>query len=310
MNSWHSFSPNGRWLVFSSKSRSPYTQMYLTHIDDDGNSSPAILIDNATASNRAVNLPEFVNTAGDGIQDIQVPAVDVYRLIEKAMTQEEQRDYGSALATLKKAETLAPDDARIYNDLAANLYAQGDLPSAIGQVRQALRINPSLVQGHYNLGAFLYQQGHPGEALPEFETALDLNPRFPSGEEALADVYAALGKDSDALDHWRKAIAQSPRSANALVGAVRILSSSRNDALRNGAEAVTLAEQANKLTSGSDPIVLDALGAAYAEAGQFPQALETANHALDIATSKGDKDTANLIRSRIVLYQANRPYRN
>ncbi len=37
MNSWHSFSPNGRWLVFSSKSRSPYTQMYLTHIDEQGN---------------------------------------------------------------------------------------------------------------------------------------------------------------------------------------------------------------------------------------------------------------------------------
>ncbi len=63
MNSWHSFSPNGRWLVFSSKSRSPYTQMYLTHIDAEGNDSPAILIDNATAANRAVNLPEFVNIA-------------------------------------------------------------------------------------------------------------------------------------------------------------------------------------------------------------------------------------------------------
>ena len=61
MNSWHSFSPNGRWLVFSSKSRSPYTQMFLTHIDADGRDSPAILIENSTASNRAVNIPEFVN---------------------------------------------------------------------------------------------------------------------------------------------------------------------------------------------------------------------------------------------------------
>ena len=61
MNSWHSFSPNGRWLVFSSKSRSPYTQMFLTHLDEEGNDSPAILIENATAANRAVNIPEFVN---------------------------------------------------------------------------------------------------------------------------------------------------------------------------------------------------------------------------------------------------------
>ena len=76
MNSWHSFSPNGRWLVFSSKARSPYTQMYLTHMDADGNDSPAILIDNATAANRAVNIPEFVNIAEDGIDDIKVDVAD------------------------------------------------------------------------------------------------------------------------------------------------------------------------------------------------------------------------------------------
>ena len=53
-----------------------FTQMYLTHIDADGNDSPAILIDNATAANRAMNLPEFVNIAADGIEEIQVHVVD------------------------------------------------------------------------------------------------------------------------------------------------------------------------------------------------------------------------------------------
>ena len=78
MNSWHSWSPNGRWLVFSSKARSPYTQMYLTHIDAEGNSSPAILIDNATAANRAVNIPEFANigASADAIEDITVHVAD------------------------------------------------------------------------------------------------------------------------------------------------------------------------------------------------------------------------------------------
>ena len=47
--------------------RSPYTQMYLTHIDEEGNDSPAILIENSTAANRAVNLPEFVNIPPDGL---------------------------------------------------------------------------------------------------------------------------------------------------------------------------------------------------------------------------------------------------
>jgi hypothetical protein len=76
MNSWHSFSPNGHWLVFSSKARSAYTQMYLTHLDANGNDSPAILIDNTTAANRAVNIPEFANIDPDAIEDIQVHVAD------------------------------------------------------------------------------------------------------------------------------------------------------------------------------------------------------------------------------------------
>ena len=70
MNSWHTFSPNGRWLAFSSKSRSPYTQLYLTHVDADGNDTPPILVDNTTAANRAVNLPEFANIPRGGLETI------------------------------------------------------------------------------------------------------------------------------------------------------------------------------------------------------------------------------------------------
>ncbi|HTS32154.1 MAG TPA: hypothetical protein VMH81_40065, partial [Bryobacteraceae bacterium] len=84
MNSWHSFSPNGRWLVFSSKSRSPYTGMFLTHLDEQGNDSPAIYIENSTAANRAVNIPEFVNIPQDGLLAVDLPAAEFFRLFDHA----------------------------------------------------------------------------------------------------------------------------------------------------------------------------------------------------------------------------------
>lgn len=84
MNSWHSFSPNGHWVVFSSKGRSFFTQMFLTHIDAEGHDSPAILIDNATAANRAVNLPEFVNIPAAGIEDITVHVVESGKPVQKS----------------------------------------------------------------------------------------------------------------------------------------------------------------------------------------------------------------------------------
>ncbi len=310
MNSWHSFSPNGRWLVFSTKARSPYTQMVLTHLDQDGNSSPPIFIDNATASNRAVNLPEFVNIAGDGIDEIKVPAVDVYALMGQAMKLEEKQQYAQALEVWKKAVALDPSDAKVQNDLAANLYLSGNAAEAIEILRKAVELNPELVESHYNLGAFLMQQGHPGEALPQLETAVSLDPRFPSGEETLAADLSALGRNADALDHWRKALTVAPKSITAHLGAARLLCSSTDDSLRNGTEALTLAAQANDLTAGADPSVLDTLGAAYAETGQFPQALEAARRALDLAHAKGDTSMAQGIQFRINLYQSGKPFRN
>src|ERR1019366_2434333 len=118
MNSWHSFSPNGRWLVFSSKSRSPYTQMYLTHIDEEGNDSPAILIEGSTAANRAVNIPEFVNISADTLQKIEVPAADYYHVLDQASALLEQGKNSAALLEWQKAVSLQPDDIRAQNGLA------------------------------------------------------------------------------------------------------------------------------------------------------------------------------------------------
>jgi len=67
MNSWHSFSPNGKWLVFASKAYSDYTQLCLTHIDENGYSTPAVLLAHLTAPDRAANIPEFVNTHSGAI---------------------------------------------------------------------------------------------------------------------------------------------------------------------------------------------------------------------------------------------------
>jgi tetratricopeptide (TPR) repeat protein len=59
MNSWHSWSPNSKWLVFSSKRYGPYTQLFLTHIDENGNDSPPVFLESMMFENKAANIPEF-----------------------------------------------------------------------------------------------------------------------------------------------------------------------------------------------------------------------------------------------------------
>jgi len=133
MNSWHSFSPNGRWLVFSSKARSPYTQMYLTHIDEDGNSSPPILIENTTAANRAVNIPEFVN---NDIRALGGPVLDYYKLFDRAMYFQRQKRFTESAVWWKKVLEVAPDDALAHRNLALVLMMDGKPREAGEHLRQ------------------------------------------------------------------------------------------------------------------------------------------------------------------------------
>jgi tetratricopeptide (TPR) repeat protein len=320
MNSWHSFSPNGRWLVFSSKARSPYTQMYLTHLDEQGNSSPAILIDNATASNRAVNLPEFVNTAGagidgpgivdGGIEDIQVPAVNLYKLMDEAMRHQENGENDKALAIWNQAAALDPENAKVQNGLGISLYVHGDAAGGLEHLRHALRINPSSVESHYILGKFLLDSGHAEQALPEFQAAVAIRPHFAAGEEGQARAYEALDKDAEALDHWQKARLIDPTLASAVLGVAWIRATAADASMRNGAEAVSLARSASNLAPANDPDALDTLAAAYAESGQFSQAADAASRALALATARGNAQQAEAIRARIELYKASKPFRS
>ncbi|MGD0367149.1 MAG: tetratricopeptide repeat protein [Acidobacteriaceae bacterium] len=309
MNSWHSFSPNGRWLVFSSKARSPYTQMYLTHLDNEGNSSPPILIDNATASNRAVNLPEFVNIAGDGIAEIQVPAVQQYKLMDEAMQLEEKGENDQALGLWKQAVAMDPENAKAQNGLGISLYVHGDTQAAFEHLHHAVQINPLSVDNHYVLGKFLLEQDHADEAVAEFQTTVSIRQHYVPGEEGLGSAFQALGDDSAALAHWRRAHTIDPSSVSATTGLAWLLATAPDASVRNGTEALSLAENANRLAPADDPDVFDALGAAWAENGQFTNAIASAKRALDLAVSRNNAKMAAAIRSRLQLYEAKKPFR-
>jgi tetratricopeptide (TPR) repeat protein len=178
MNSWHSFSPNGRWLVFSSKSRSPYTQMFLTHLDEEGNDSPAILIENTTAANRAVNIPEFVNIPPDGMMKIDVPAAESYRHFDVALDLTAKGQLEAAIEEWEKVLELDPHNAKVHNNLGAALLEQGNRFEGITHFQKALEVDPDLSEAHGNLGIELFREERLDEAMPHLQRALELNSTY------------------------------------------------------------------------------------------------------------------------------------
>jgi tetratricopeptide (TPR) repeat protein len=309
MNSWHSFSPNGRWMVFSSKSRSVYTQMYLTHIDAQGQDSPPIYIDNSTAANRAVNIPEFVNIPPDQMQTIDVPASDLYRVIDNALALQQKGENAAALAEWKRALELDPDDARANNGIAVALSVAGDSENALRYLRKATQINPDFFEAYYNLGLEFAKKNRVNEAIDAWLNAVRVRPQFAAGHENLGYAYYLQGKFADSLAHLRLALQLDPDRVSDLNLAANLLATSPDASVRDASEALVLANRAQNLTKGQDAAVLDTLSAAYAEASRFPQAIDVERRAIDIATREGKTALANTLEAHLTRYESHTPLR-
>ncbi len=310
MNSWHSFSPNGRWLVFSSKSRSPYTQMYLTHIDAAGNDSPPILIDNSTAANRAVNLPEFVNIPSDGILDIASPASDFYRLMDDAANAQIKGDRTGAFDALQKALAMDPEDARVNFALGGAYSIAGRPKEAIPYLKKATEVNPEFVEAFYVMGVAQMRERNVDEAIAAWKNSVRIAPRYFQAHEGLGLAFYIQGKTSDSLSHLLLALDDEPDRVSVLVLAASLMATSAEPVIRNGPEAVTLAERARDLTGSKDIPVLDTLSAAYAEAGHFDRAKLAADQAIALAEKQGDANLIAKLKAHRAKYEALKPLRD
>jgi tetratricopeptide (TPR) repeat protein len=333
MNSWHSFSPNGRWMVFASKARSPYTQLYLTHLDTEGNDSPPILIENTTASNRAANIPEFLNLPPDGFQKLEIPASEFYRIFDVAvdlmqkghvsesipewrkaieLDPEDERarvNLGAALdhdgqaeeaiEQYRKAGEIAPEHAPAYDSLGYDLVRLGRLDEAIQAYSTSLGIDPANSRSQTNLGTALYQKGRLEEAIQHCQKALELDSTSMDAENTLGLALAKQGRLDEAIAHFRTAASTEPESLQYQYNLARFLAQTGGFQ-----EAIPHMERAVKLSNAREPVILSLLAAMYAEAGRMREAIDSARQALALANRSGDTELAATLTARIARYQA------
>jgi Flp pilus assembly protein TadD len=296
MNSWHSFSPNGRWLVFSSKSRSPYTQMFLTHIDKSGDDSPPILIENSTAANRAVNIPEFVNIPPDGITKIDAPAAEYALHADLALELMKNKQFQASVQEWNKALALAPDEAWVDNNLGLALMQSGKIDDAIAYYRKALVVNPRSSEVCNNLGEALSGKGDDKEALVQFEKAVLFDTGSAIARANLGLILASKGQMEKAIYHLRIAAMELPDTP--------FIHRTLGHALMNKGnfqEASIQLEEAVSLSDGKEPLSLFLLGRAYEGLGRSSEAVETERQALAVATEEKDSELMQSISAH--LYQ-------
>ncbi|HEV2327772.1 MAG TPA: tetratricopeptide repeat protein [Verrucomicrobiae bacterium] len=273
------------------------------------------LAQNPDAYMAYANLGDFLLTEGKAdaaIEQFQKalalhPDAESYHNLGTACLKDGKTD--EAYADFKKSLDVRPDYAVGYGDLGTYFLQKGSPHFAIEYLLKAMKMDTNDPFFPYNLGNAYSQKGQPDVAIRYWENAVAVAPDFAPAHNALGNAFSSKGQAANAIQHWRSALAAQPDLVSAQVNLAWVLATSTEDPLRNGSDAVELAKRANELTGGQDPMILKTLAAAYAENSDFPDAIKTAQQAIQIATRQDDTPSVNALQRQMNLYQNNQPYR-
>ena len=200
--------------------------------------------------------------------------------------------------------------ALIQNSIGNVLARESRLDEAIVHLRQATEFRPDYPDAHYNLGTALFQKGDLDGAIAEWRTTLSIHPYDAGAHTSLGNALVQKGLLPEAADHYEKALQSDPDAILPLNNLAWVMSTGPDDSLRNNEIAVKLAMKANQLSKEANPVFIRTLAAAYAQAGQFENAIETARRAAEQANRQGQQQFARQMMEDVDLYQRRTPLRD
>ena len=221
---------------------------------------------------------------------------------------EQKGKLNEALAEYRAAEQLAPELYHIHNNLGNLLDNLGHPNEALIEYRWAVLLNPSLPSLHNGAGMVLTELGRFDEAMRQFKEAARLDPTYPWAHLEIGKLHLKQGRDAEAIDELRAALRIDPDNFQILAYTAHVLAADENPQIRDGRTALVLAIKAKLLTGETQPYVLDALGMACAETGDFTNALEETQKAFDLAIAAKMKKLEPL-QQRLELYKNHQPWR-
>jgi tetratricopeptide (TPR) repeat protein len=221
-----------------------------------------------------------------------------------------QGDLTGALAHYRAAVRAEPDFAAAHNNLAITLEKAGQTQEALTEYAEGVRLEPENAQSRCNFAAALAGVGRPSEAIEQFRAALQLRPQLLEARVGVASAYAQVGQTRAAIAELEGLLREQPDWPPAQAALAWLLATTADPQLRDGTRAVQLAEAADRRTAHDNPEVLNALAAAYAERGQFAEAVATAEHALALAQRNGPPALLDALPARLAQYRAGAPVRD
>jgi Flp pilus assembly protein TadD len=214
-----------------------------------------------------------------------------------------------AILHCERAVSMRPTDPDALVSLGNALVQKGRVDEAIAHYQKAITVQPDHFLARYSLGHALLEKGELDSAIQVCRSALLLRSSDADCHTTLAIALEEKGNPAEAIQHYQKALELAPKSIPTLTNLAWLLATSQDASLRNGPKAVEFAVQADRLVGGTNTLVLRTLAAAYAENGEFADAIRTARSAMQLARMHGEDSLTTDLDQQIALYQLRMPYR-
>jgi Tfp pilus assembly protein PilF len=249
-------------------------------------------------SNTAVSAPT------DGIPF----AAEVYNLL--ALQSAREHDYVRAGADADAAIARSPGYAEAQRSRGVIYMMQGNLPAARDFLQKAVTLKPGYAEAHDDLGNVLERLGDASGAEAAYRAVIQHSPETARGFTDLGTLLFRQGRVAEAVPVLRTAIAVDLTAYPAYGLLAWIMATCPDATFRNGPQAVEYATYLIRDRQQISPQWLDALAAAHAESGSFPQALAVQERAIQVWRASGREDAAQQGELRLVMYRRAQPFRD
>jgi protein O-mannosyl-transferase len=222
---------------------------------------------------------------------------------------QQQGHLGKALEYFQHALRLNPDYPEALDNVGTLLAGGGRYEEATECFRRANRIQPNSFNTLENLASALAATGQFNEAIEDYRKAIQIDPNHPETFLYLGMTLGQASQTREAVDAYQAALKLNPDLPGALNNLALILATSSDDALRNGREAVQLAQRACQLTQHRQPQFIETLAAAYAETGRFQEAQAAESEVERLFMAAGLTDQAARAQRLLERYRAGQSLR-
>jgi len=208
------------------------------------------------------------------------------------------------------AATLATnsDSWKAKHNYASALDDRGRTAEGEALMREVIVRRPDSAEAYNDIGVMLWKLGRHEEAVQATQRALELRPT-PGAAKNLATMQAQLGNRAGQVAALRKGLELDPADTARMQQLAWLLSTAPEKELRNGNEALVLAQKV--INSGPvSPESVIVLVAAQAELGQFDRAKDNARALAQQLEAAGDPRAAMVKKEVLVAVESGRPIRN